>query len=446
MKTISLALIIGVVAIAVLASCAGMGGVPAAPLAAADRDLLTAVLKNDLSAATRLLQAGASPNARAASGNSILQTAVYGGSVEMVKLLIQYKADVHFVNTDKMTALCLAKKPAMQKTLLENGADPFSASGNHGYSPLESWCDTFAHVASEAEKKKALEILKSQHIAITREQLEQKEWLTRADLAETVKLYQSFRYDINQTANAEKLTPLHIAALQDRTPLMLVLLAAGARGDVKDRVGDDPLNLITRQRQSTNGNDDYATVVKALIKAGADINAKDNKGNTPLCNAALVGNAARAKTLLGVGGIRVNEPGEYGESALFKSNVPAVARELVAAKANVNQTNNGGSTPLFTVTNPDVVAFLIKSGANVNHLNNDRRNILVHNLLAANEEYKISMDETAITNKYLKKFEALIRAGIDVNAAPSQNLTALEIASRVPFAPIVELLRKAGAR
>ncbi|MDA8124125.1 MAG: ankyrin repeat domain-containing protein [Deltaproteobacteria bacterium] len=438
--------VIGVLAMLLLTACAGMETRAAAPLAPQERELLTAVLKNDLSATTRLLQAGVSPNGCAANGNSILQTAVYGGNLEMVKLLLRYQADVNFVNVDGLTALYLAKKPAMQRALLENGANPFVRSEKKQYSPLEAWCTTFAHITSEAEKKKALEILKSQHIAVTREQLEQKEWLTRADLAETVKLYQAYKYDINQTANVNKHTPLHIAALEDRYPLMLVLLAAGGRGDVKDRIGDDPLNVITRQRQSQNGNDDYATVVKALVKAGADINGKDGSGNTPLCNAALVGNPARLKTLLGVGGIRVNEPGEFGESALFKSNVPAVARELVAAKANVNQTNNGGSTPLFTVTNPEVVAFLIKSGANVNHLNDEKRNILVHNLLAAHGEYKISMDETAVTNRYLKKFELLIRAGIRVNDAPTPNLTALQLANRVPFTKIVELLRKAGAR
>jgi ankyrin repeat protein len=311
---------------------------------------------------------------------------------------------------------------------------------------LEAWCNTFAHITTEAEKKKVLEILKSQRIAISREQLEQKEFLTRADLVETVKLYQAYRVDINQTTNVDQQTPLHIAAEQDRYSLMLILLAAGARGEARDRSGDDPLNVISRQRQSTNGNHDYATVVKALVRAGADINGKDASGNTPLGNAALVGNPSRVRTLLGVKGIRVNEPGEYGESALFKSNVPAVTRELVAAGADVNQESRGGFTPLFAVTNPEVVAFLIKSGAEVNHLNHDRQNILVHNLRAAHAAFKISMDEEAVTNKYLKKFELLIRAGIRVNDAPSPNMTALALASRVPFPRIVTLLKKAGAR
>ncbi len=196
--------VIGVLAMMFLAACAGIENQAAAPLSAPERELLAAVLKNDFSATTRLLQAGVSPNACAVNGNSILQTAVYGGNIEMVKLLIRHKADVNFVNADKTTALFLAKKPAMHKTLLENGANPFFVSGNEQYSPLESWCNTFAHITSEAEKKKTLETLKSQHLPITREHLEQKEWLTRADLTEMVKLYQAYKYDINRTSNANK--------------------------------------------------------------------------------------------------------------------------------------------------------------------------------------------------------------------------------------------------
>lgn len=427
------------------AACAGMVNRPA-PLAPQEQELLMAVLKNDLGSATRLLQAGASPNACAASGNSILQTAVFSGHIDMVKLLLRYKGDANFTNADGLTALYLAKKPAMHRTLLENGANPFVRSEKRQYSPLEAWCNTFAHVATEAEKKTSMKILKSQRLNIKREQLEQKEWLTRADLVETVKLYQSYKYDINHTTNVNQQTPLHIAAEQDKYDLMLILLNAGARGDLKDQAGNDPLNMISRQRQSKNGNNEYATVVKELVKAGSDINGKDASGNTPLCNAAMVGNPARVRTLLGVKGIRINEPGEYGESALFKANVPAITRDLVAAGANVNMASKGGFTPLFSVTNPEVVAFLIKSGADVNHLNNERRNILVDNLLDAHTAYKISMDEKAVTNRYLKKFELLIRAGIRVNDSPSPNLTPLALANRVPFTRIVALLKKSGAR
>lgn len=75
----------------------------------------------------------------------------------------------------------------------------------------------------------------SQRLTLSREHFEQKVWLTRADLVETVKLYQSYQYDINQSANIDKQTPLHIAAEEDKYTLMQILLAVGARADMKDR-------------------------------------------------------------------------------------------------------------------------------------------------------------------------------------------------------------------
>lgn len=413
------------------------------PLAPQDMELFESVMRNDLSKATRLLQAGASPNAIAPNGNSSLQYAVLDGNIEMVKLLLSNKGDVNLPNRDGLTALYLAKKPTMHKLLLENGSDPFVRKEKSLYSPFEFWCYYTAHITTEAEKKKVMDVMKSQGLKMNRAQFEKNLWLTRADLVETVKIYQSYKYDINQTTNIDKQTPLHIAAQENKYTLMQILIAAGAQVDLKDKLGNDPLAIIA---SSNNGNDEFAAVVKALIKAGADINGKDPRKNTPLCNAAIVGNPSRVGTFLGINGIKVDERCEYGESALFKTNVLAVSRALVAAGADVNHESDWSFTPLFTVLNPEVVSFLLKSGADVNHLNIEGQNILVHNLTNANEAFRITMDEKMITNRYLQKFEIIIKAGIRVNEAPKPEMTPLALAKRVPFPKFVALLEKAGAR
>lgn len=416
------------------------------PLAPQDMALFEAVLRNNLSEATRLTQAGASPNAIVPNGNSIMQNAVVNGHIEIVKMMLRNKGDVNLVSRDGLTALYLAKKPEMHKLLLENGADPFVRTEKNRYSPFEFWCNVTAHITTEAEKKKVMDTIKSQGLSAKREQFEHTTWLTRADLVETVKIHQSYKYDINQTSNINKQTPLHIAAMDDKFTLMQILIAAGARPDLKDKDGNDPLAIITRYSQSKNGNNDFAAVVKALVNAGADINSKDVNNNTPLCNAAVVGNPSRVGTLLAVNGITVNERCEYGENALFKTNVMAVSRALVAAGADVNHESDWSYTPLFAVTDPEVVTFLLKSGANVHHLNKTKESILVNNLKNANEAYKVSMDENRITNAYLRKFEIIIKAGINVNEGPSQNTTPLVLAKRVPFTKFVALLEKSGAR
>ena len=77
---------------------------------------------------------------------------------------------------------------------------------------------------------------------------------------------------------------------------------------------------------------DSARVVEMLIRRGANPNARDKQGNTPL----------------------------------FEANEAAVARALIAAGANPNSRNTLGRTPLFERYFDEVKKVLIESGADVN--------------------------------------------------------------------------------
>src|SRR5262249_15829641 len=58
-----------------------------------------------------------------------------------------------------------------------------------------------------------------------------------------------------------------------------------------------------------------STIVKAIISKGADLNSKDNHGNTPLMHAATYGNVPAAKLLISKGA-DVNAKDERGRTAL----------------------------------------------------------------------------------------------------------------------------------
>ena len=67
-------------------------------------------------------------------------------------------------------------------------------------------------------------------------------------------------------------TPLHIAAREGQTKTALALIKVGADINAKDEDGATPLHYVARLGQTETA--------LALIKAGADINAKSNNGLT----------------------------------------------------------------------------------------------------------------------------------------------------------------------
>jgi ankyrin repeat protein len=87
----------------------------------------------------------------------------------------------------------------------------------------------------------------------------------------------------------------------------------------------------------------HLAVVKALIKAGADVNRQDNYENTALGAAT-----AQGSTL--------------------------VVMELIKAGADVNLADDMGATPIFSAAelgNSIIVALLIQAGADVNRIDED---------------------------------------------------------------------------
>ena len=69
-------------------------------------------------------------------------------------------------------------------------------------------------------------------------------------------------------------TPLHCASENGHAGMAEVLIKAGADLNAKDRDGRTPLHDASEKGQ--------AGTAEVLIKAGADLNAKDNKGHTAL--------------------------------------------------------------------------------------------------------------------------------------------------------------------
>lgn len=88
-------------------------------------------------------------------------------------------------------------------------------------------------------------------------------------------------------------TALHYAAMFDNTEMIAALVKAGAQIDAQDRLGNTPLLLAAARRQDE--------AAELLVKDGADLNAQNHDGMTPLMAAAEHGDLTLVRLLLGHG-------------------------------------------------------------------------------------------------------------------------------------------------
>ena len=170
---------------------------------------------------------------------------------------------------------------------------------------------------------------------------------------------------------ARGLSALHSAAFGGQKEVVELLIEKGADVNAKNDVGWTPLHnaafsRYTRKRRFTVKG--YKEIAELLISAGADVNAKDKNGKTPL-DVAINAEVAEKETA----DLLRKHGGKTGEElsihlAAREGNTEAVKQHL-AAGADVNATDEVGWTPLHRAVGPshkEVVELLIAEGADVN--------------------------------------------------------------------------------
>lgn len=211
------------------------------------------------------------------------------------------------------------------------------------------------------------------------------------------------------------------------------LIEAGAQADARDLLGWTPLLFAVNRLHQEN--DRETRSIEALVEGGGvDVNVIGNDGSTPIMLAVRYG-AIEVLDLLLEHGADFDSRDDIGMTLLMKSaryQQPEMIEHLLDRGADIDEQLPGGGTALFLAVranNSAIVRLLIERGAGVR--GNEKAASPIIFAAALHDEQVV---------------ELLLEAGADVNSVNQRNgLTPLHRA--VASGPsMVELLLKAGAR
>jgi len=246
----------------------------------------------------------------------------------------------------------------------------------------------------------------------------------------------------HRARDKEGRSALFFGARSGNAKVVELLLNAGAGANEDDNYRDTPL-----MGAAAAGNPD---VVRLLLQSGARVNARNVRRQSALISAATgetgfafldVGRGraevpeetihrdAIVKMLLDAGA-DINARGWDGETALFSLEDDAV-RELLRHHINLEARNNYGETALVETVSEDIADLLIKAGANVNAQDKNGRTALIK----------------SAENNYVANLRVLVKApGIRLDHRDRQGSTALMAAKKAHHEDCVQVLLTAGAR
>lgn len=175
---------------------------------------------------------------------------------------------------------------------------------------------------------------------------------------------------------------LLIEAVQaGNTVKTLKLVSEGAPLEARDAENRTALLLATRAN--------LVEAASALIKAGADVNAKDNIHDTPFLYAGAEGRNEILKLILAKGKANLRDTNRYGGTALIPAahhGHPETVRLLLATEIEVDHVNNLGWTALLEAVilgdggpvYQEIVKLLLAGGATAEIADNDGVTPLAH--------------------------------------------------------------------
>lgn len=339
-----------------------------------------------------------------------LHLAIENESLPAIPLLISAGAQVNAKSKDGSTPLHIAVKQINTiQLLLQSGADK-EATDLEGRTPLYQTLadgtievatlliDEGANVATAAKDGRT-----PLHMALSLgvKGFSIAKRLLQSDLSEAT--------DYAQAKAKDEATPLHIAAEHGPSEAIELLLGLGADVNALDDFGQTPL-LISIYKKKWE-------IAELLIKGDADVDADEREGYAPLLG-AVIGGSDRIVQLLLKAKVDVDAFDEDGYSPLHlavSQHELNILQQLLKAGAHIDAVSEAGNqTPLhIAVRNKyrDIVKILLEKGASTTLYNSLDFSPLQHSLYIGNLE----LVQDFIAHDKKARVKAVLEKGKDGN-------------------------------
>jgi len=374
-----------------------------------------AACKEDLDRVKTLIEGGTDVNTRDEFGCTPLHWAVAANSREVTDYLLDKWADLNAEDGRGLTPFMIASDVPMLERLISKGAD-IQSKDRSGLTKL--------HMVCISGNKDAAEFLINNGA------------------------------EINVRAN-NGATPLFNAAVSGHADIVELLINKGADINMPSQVGRTPIAMakgkrmtevvdILRQHGAKETLHGAAASgdkegVERLIAQGADLNAKDNNGQTPLHLSILNRRAGQARWVLISQGADVNAKTNDGRTPL----IMAVTRGdqyleevLIANGADITVKDNRGRTLLQLAQekgHTEIIELLKRHGAK-----EDAAGI-------PEESQPTKSLHQAAGDGDLEQVKWLIAGGADVNAEDEERQTPLHLAAEHGYTDVARALIANGA-
>ncbi|KAJ3459828.1 hypothetical protein MRS44_015901 [Fusarium solani] len=235
----------------------------------------------------------------------------------------------------------------------------------------------------------------------------------------------AFRVD-SETTDPAGCAEFLRAVFRDEERLVKLLLKRGANLESRDEWGDTILSLAAKAGD--------LSVVRLLIKEGVDVETRNKDGDTALSLASCAGNEAIVKILVEAGA-SIEPKGDLGGTPLFQAasnGHEGIVALLASMGADLETKNNDGDTALSISSragNEAIVKILVKEGANI--------------------EAKSCSGETPLLEAAAKGYEGIVKLlaskGAKTDERNRRSETALLIAATAGHTAMARCLLDKGA-